>query len=205
MPRGKGRVSGQTKVYQVLCANMRKSLSQRIICERTGVSQPVVSRILKELEEKDNLFVNRNAVPVTYKLKRLIPGIEATHSTHGVDSVIPTGLSPNELNAFLETWAKATWEPKVNKSLRNLPHGVAALFGLAVEATYGAEITAQDIDRVRTLFYETRQDVVKVLEVIDRFLSTVEIWDPKDMALFLAGNRDIEKIQSLAHRIREIN
>jgi hypothetical protein len=109
------------------------------------------------------------------------------------------------MQAFLETWAKATWEPKVNKTLRNLPHGVAALYGLAVEASYGAEITLHDIDRIRTLFYDARHDVVKVLEVIDRFLSTTEVWDPKDMVLFLAGNRDIERIQNLAHRVREIN
>ena len=201
----RGGQKSQQKVYQVLCANISKSLSQRIICERTGVSQPVVSRVLTQLEKEDNLYVNRNAVPVTYKLKRLIPGIEATHSTHGVESVVSTGLSSNEMNAFLETWAKVTWEPKVNKSLRNLPHGVAALYNLAVEASYGAEITPQDIDRVRTLFFDARHDVVKVLEVIDRFLSTTEMWDPKEVALFLAGNRDIEKIQNLAHRVREIN
>lgn len=198
-------VSAHQKIYQVLCANMSKSLSQRIICERTGVSQPFVSKVLTELEREDNLYVNRNAVPVTYKLKRLIPGIEAVHSTHRVESEVQKGLSSNELHAFLETWAKATWEPKVNKSLRNLPHGVAALYSTAVEAMYGAEVTPRDIDKIRTLFYETRQDVVKVLEVIDRFLATTEVWDPKDMALFLAGNRDVEKIQNLTHRVREVN
>lgn len=201
----KGRKDGKTKVYEILCANMRKPLSQKIIKERTGVDQSTISRILRDLEASDNLFVNRNAVPVTYKLKRLIPGIEAVHSNHSVENVIATGLSANEFYAFLETWAKATWEPKVNKSLRNLPHGIAGLFGLAVEASYGAEITEQDIDRIRTLFYDARHDVVKVLEVIDRFLATSEVWDKKDMALFLAGNRDVEKLQSLTHRVREIN
>lgn len=193
------------RVYQVLCANLSKSLSQRDICEKAKASQATVSRVLTILEREGNLLVNRNAVPVKYKLIKLIAGVEVSHSLHGIQGVVSTSLSSNEINGFLETWAKTTWEPKVNKSLRNLPHSVAGLYGLAIEAMYGAEITLQDIDRIRILLSDARNDVVKVLEVIDRFFATAELWDPKEIALFLAGNRDVEKLQNLAHRVREIN
>lgn len=195
------------KVSNVLSNNPGRAYTQSELTGVTGVSQPVVSRILKYLESTGNIHVSRATLPTKYTIRGVISETDigtASNKQRDPFSIIES-LNTDEFHAFLETWSKATWEPKVTKSLRNLPHGIAALYSLSIEAVYGAEVTSEDLIRIRKLFYETRHDVVKTLAVIDRFLATNEVWNAKEVTLFLAGNRNVEKLQNLVHRVREIN
>lgn len=194
-------MSAYERVISTL-ASSRVYLTQREISTKANASQPVVSRVLAELRKQDNLNEKTSTYPIRFKIKHAVPMLTTAEIA---ESKIVHGITSAQLYAFLSTWAEEPWEPKVVKSLRNLPHAIAGMYALAVESAYGAAVTKQDTTKILELLDETRQDIVKVLEVVDRILATKEVWNPSDMAIFLSANRDIEKIQSLVHRTREIN
>lgn len=194
-------MSAYERVISTL-ASSRVYLTQKEIGAKANASQPVVSRVLAELRKQDNLNEKTSTYPIRFKIKHAVP---IRTEADIAQEKIPHGITSAQMYAFLSTWAEEAWEPKVVKSLRNLPHAIAGLYALAVEAAYGADVTTRDTRKILELLNETRQDIVKVLEVVDRILATKEVWNPSDVALFLSAGHDIEKIQSLVHRTREIN
>lgn len=177
-------------------------LSQRDLMKRAKCSQPAVSRALSILRKESNLLEKKTTNPFKYRAKNAyITMSDMLESS--AKSYKP--LTSEQMYAFLATWSETAWEPKVVKSLRNIPHAIAQLFSLAVEAAYGAEVTKDDLVQVQSLINETRQDVVTLLDVINRLANTKAVFDPDEMPVFLSRNRDIEVLQRMAHKVRTIN
>lgn len=203
------RRNAKVRAYERVVAALAKSknyVNQKELAELARTTQPVVSRTLAKLRTQDSILENRNQFPVTYKLKdSLALALREAEKMAEEKEEGVQALTSDQLYAFLDLWSRETWNPKAVKSLRNLPHAIASLYGLAVEASYGADVNKGDIQKVQALVNETRQDLLKAVEVIDRLLKTDDVMDPDELAVFLLANRDPEKIQRLTHRVREIN
>lgn len=178
-----------------------KPLTMLEWAERAHKSKPTIWRHHRDMlrngdivqlaprkNEKGNRYRAITGAPVELK---------AVNNTQDLDS--------KELLQLLVTWSKQPWDPKVFKSARGLPVGLAQLYGYAVEASFGAKITQADLDSVRGNLSEFLGDLQNLIKVVAGLLATHQIWDEKKFVEFLMSNRDPYQIQEFVHRVRELN
>lgn len=165
-----------------------------------------VSKYMKELREEKRIRMVRTrgnswGYFLMNNLKR-----EALVDTRDHSDVQIRAIKPGSLDRLAENFAKARWDPKIVKSSRNLPLGLARLYLLAVEIQFGSAVDQTDLNDVRYSFNEFREDLRTVLSLIDSILVNPDLWEPTKFApLLLANGHDPEFYRSLAQRIKEHN
>jgi hypothetical protein len=105
---------------------------------------------------------------------------------------------------FLVKWQKA-WEPKIFESARNLPLGIARLFELACEQAFGSLVSEQDIIDVRVTIDQFRRDLEQTLRVTNGILDDARLWDRHRFAHMTIADKDIDKIRTIAFKVKQAN
>lgn len=113
-------------------------------------------------------------------------------------------LSSSDLKNFLSKWAKTKWEPLIFSSARQLPYGLARLFELATEASYGSKINQTDLDEIRQNITTFKKDLEQSLRVVNGILGS-DIWDANTFAAHLLEDADVTLIQQQAFEAKGKN
>lgn len=144
--------------------------------------------------------------PVGRSRKDRFRAVTATNKTIELKAVKETAaLDSKDLLQLLIAWSKQPWDPKAFKSARALPVGLAQLYGYAIEASYGAKVSKEDLDSVRSNLDEFLNDLQGLVKVLAGILKANELWNENKFVEYLLADRDPQQIQEFVHRVRELN
>lgn len=113
-------------------------------------------------------------------------------------------VETTDLYNFLVKW-QTKWNPKIFKSARNLPLGLARLYELACEQAYGSVINQNDIDDVRMDIDQLRKDLEQTLRVVNGILDDKRVWHRSTFAQMTLADNDVNEIKSIAFKVKEAN
>lgn len=112
------------------------------------------------------------------------------------------GVASEQMLALVNRWTTDPWSPRIFKSARNFPVGLASLYGLAASETSGSVTNQLELDGIRAGLDQFRQDLENTLEVVGKFLDTDDLWHAKKVGIFLLKYIEPEDAASLAEKIK---
>ncbi len=113
--------------------------------------------------------------------------------------------NPQSMEHLLARWAEQKWEPRIFRSARGLPLGLARLYELAVEISFGSVVTKEDLSNIQREFEQFRTDLQATLDVLNGFLIVRELFDPAELPAFLLTSSDLDRYSKLAFQAKKIN
>jgi hypothetical protein len=189
-----------------------KGLTAPEIAEKLGINTNTVyintrtlvaeGRIKRVPDRKHHRFFSRKASD-----EEMLAAVAHSRTVQPRSTVIEkftVDIEPVDLYNFLVKWQKA-WEPKIFESARNLPLGIARLFELACEQAFGSLVSEQDIIDVRVTIDQFRRDLEQTLRVTNGILDDARLWDRHRFAHMTIADKDIDKIRTIAFKVKQVN
>lgn len=187
-----------------LLQKSRKPLSSDEIATTVGKHYQTVSRSLRTLSELGcirKIPAGGNKYNYAFVTKK--PGEVGEPSA--TSNILTMELTSGALQSLLNRWSQAPWQPKIFDKAQNLPVGLARLFELANEASYGSVINPADLQEVRRLITEFRQSLEQTLRVVNGVLDVQQLWNTSQFAAYLLQDSDPDQLRLIALQVKEKN
>ena len=199
--------SRQVKLLNYLQGNKSLQLTPKEIAEAIGYNYTIIIRDVKQLYDLGCLY--RYPAPKR-GFKYSFQSFRPTNTVQPQATVLQQvpeyiELTPEGIEKLVRQWSEKPWDPKIFKSFRNLPLGLARLYELALETSYGAVIKPEDVNTVRQDIKNFHNDLMLCLRVVNGFLLCEKLWDPKTLGSYLLSNISPDDISDAVFKLKERN
>lgn len=189
------------KILELL-AKSDTPLSTRHLSKTLDRSHNYIIRVLKSLTDRE--LVIRLPGPGHSYNYQISKQYKITMS--GTPSHYIRVVGINDLEGLLRKWSAEPWEPKIFSYASNLPIGIARLYELAADVSYGERVLEKDLDEIKESLELFRHYLEQSLRTVNGILAEKKLWDLSTLAMYLlsrGGNPD--ELRDLAIKVKEIH
>lgn len=185
-----------------------KPLGSKYIATQLKISQAQASRRLSTLATQGHLtrhFAAGNSYTYTEGTGKRLKSKRSKNSNNTKEDTESPVLTTGQVQSLLRAWSHETWRPKIFDSANKLPKTIASLYKLAVRISYGDTVDKLILQEIMIDLQVFRRDLLQTLFTVDGVLSTPQLTNPKDLAVFLLQGMTPDEFDAAADDVVENN